>query len=114
MNADSFVDQLRIMAALEFCPATDRVLDAFRAVPRVTFAGAGPWRLLSPHERFSLPIRETPDADPKWLYNSVLIALDEDKGINISDQVFWARRFVCLQNVATVTVPVNALKATGI
>lgn len=94
MNADSFVDQLRIMAALEFCPATDRVLDAFRAVPRETFAGAGPWKFLSPHEGFSLPIRETPDADPKWLYNSVLIVLDEDKGINIGDPVFWARRFV--------------------
>jgi protein-L-isoaspartate(D-aspartate) O-methyltransferase len=94
MNADRFVDQLRIMAALEDCPATDRVLGAFKAVPRETFAGVGPWKLRSPHEGFSLPIRETPDADPKWLYHSVLIVLDEEKGINIGDPVFWARRFV--------------------
>jgi protein-L-isoaspartate(D-aspartate) O-methyltransferase len=94
MNPDSFVDQLRIMASLEDCPATDRVLDAFRAVPREVFAGSGPWKLLSPSEGFSLPIRETPDADPKWLYHSVLIVLDETKGINIGDPGFWARRFV--------------------
>lgn len=94
MHADSFVDQLRVMAALEDNPATDRVLEAFRAVPREAFAGTGPWKLRSPHEGFSLPIQETPDADPKWLYNSVLIVLDEEKGINIGDPVFWARRFV--------------------
>lgn len=94
MNPDSFVDQLRIMAALEDCPATDRVLNAFRAVPREAFAGSGPWKLRSPHEGFSLPVCETPDADPKWLYHSVLIVLDEKKGINIGDPGFWARRFV--------------------
>lgn len=93
MNADSFVDQLRILGALEDSTATDRVLDAFRIVPREAFAGAGPWKLLSSHEGFSLPVRQTPDADPKWLYNAVLIVLDEDKGINIGDPVFWARRF---------------------
>jgi protein-L-isoaspartate(D-aspartate) O-methyltransferase len=94
MNADSFVDQLRIMAALENSLATDRVLDAFRAVPREAFAGAGQWKLQSSEKYFSLPIRETPDADPKWLYNSVLIVLDEEKAINIGDPAFWARRFV--------------------
>lgn len=94
MNADSFVDQLRVMGALEDGAATDRVLDAFRSVPREAFAGPGPWQLRSPHEGFSLPVRETPDAKPKWLYNSVLIVLDEEKGINIGDPVFWARRLV--------------------
>ena len=94
MNAAYFADQLRIMAALEDGPGTDRVLSAFRAVPRERFAGQGPWKLRSPHEGFSLPVRTTPDADPKWLYHAVLIVLDEEKGINIGDPVFWARRFV--------------------
>lgn len=94
LNADAFVDQLRILAALENSAATDRVLDAFRAVPREAFAGPGPWKLLSPHEGFSFPVVRTPDANPKWLYNSVLIVLDEDKGINIGDPGFWARKFV--------------------
>ncbi len=65
MNADTFIDQLRIMAALENSPATDRVLEAFRSVPREAFAGAGPWKFRSPHEGFSLPVQQTPDADPK-------------------------------------------------
>jgi protein-L-isoaspartate(D-aspartate) O-methyltransferase len=94
MNADNFADHLRIMAALEDGPATDRVLNAFRAVSREMFAGPGPWKLRSPLEGFSLPVRATPDADPKWLYHSVLIVLDEAKGINIGDPGFWARRFV--------------------
>ncbi|MDX8347526.1 methyltransferase domain-containing protein [Cognatiyoonia sp. IB215446] len=94
MNADTFVDQLRILGALEEGPATDRVLDAFKAVAREDFAGPGPWKLRSPHEGFSLPVQVTPDADPKWLYNAVLIVMDEEKGINIGDPVFWARRFL--------------------
>jgi protein-L-isoaspartate(D-aspartate) O-methyltransferase len=93
MHAEIFADQLRILAALEVGPATDRVLDAFKAVPREEFAGPGPWKVLSPHEGFSLPVRETPDANPKWLYHSVLIVLDGKKGINVGDPVFWARRF---------------------
>jgi len=94
MNTENFADQLRILAALEEGSATDRVLEAFKTVPREAFAGPGPWNVRSPHEGFSLPVRETPDADPKWLYHSVLIVLDEQKGINIGDPVFWARRFV--------------------
>lgn len=93
MNAQNFADQLRILGALEDGPATDRVLEAFQAVPREAFAGPGPWTFRSPHEGFTLPVRATPDADPKWLYHSVLIVLDQEKGINIGDPVFWARRF---------------------
>ncbi|MEL6801433.1 MAG: methyltransferase domain-containing protein [Pseudomonadota bacterium] len=93
MNGESFADQLRILAALEEGPATDRVLDAFRTVPRETFAGPGPWKYRSPHEGFTLPVRATPDADPRWLYHAVLIVLDEAKGINIGDPGFWARHF---------------------
>ncbi|MEO0916551.1 MAG: hypothetical protein AAFY31_06150 [Pseudomonadota bacterium] len=94
MNADSFADQIRILGGLQDSPATDRVLDAFRAVPREAFAGKGPWTFRSPHEGFTLPVQQTPDANPKWLYNSVLIVLDQEKGINIGDPVFWARRLV--------------------
>lgn len=93
MQAEGFADQLRILAALEAGPATERVLDAFKAIPREKFVGPGPWKVRSPHEGFTLPLRETPDADPKWLYHSVLIVLDEEKGINVGDPVFWARRF---------------------
>lgn len=95
MHAGQFADQLRILGALDAGPATDRVLDAFRAVPREAFAGPGPWRYRSPLAGFTLPVRETPDADPKWLYNAVLVVLDEEKGINIGDPSLWSRLLVC-------------------
>jgi protein-L-isoaspartate(D-aspartate) O-methyltransferase len=91
MHADQFADQLRILGALEAGSATERVLNAFRAVPREAFAGPGPWKFRSPLAGFNLPLRETPDADPKWLYNAVLLVLDEDKGINIGDPSLWSR-----------------------
>lgn len=91
MYGDQFADQLRILGALDAGPAAERVLDAFRTVPRETFAGPGPWRYRSPLFGFTLPVRETPDANPKWLYNAVLLVLDEDKGINIGDPGLWSR-----------------------
>ncbi|MEL6645537.1 MAG: methyltransferase domain-containing protein [Pseudomonadota bacterium] len=94
MYGAQFADHLRIMAALDDGPATDRVLGAFAAVPREAFAGPGPWKYRSPHEGFTLPVRQTPDADPKWLYHAVLIVLDAEKGINVGDPGFWARHFV--------------------
>lgn len=91
MHSEYFIDQLRIMAALEDTPATDRVLDAFKDVPREKFAGPGPWKVRSPLTSFSLPAHETPDADPRWLYHCVLIVLDEEKGINVGDPGLWVR-----------------------
>lgn len=91
MHSDYFIDQLRIMAALDDTPATNRVLRAFKDVPRERFAGHGPWKLRTPLAGFSLPIFETPDADPRWLYHCVLIVLDEEKGINIGDPGLWVR-----------------------
>ena len=91
MHSDQFADQLRILGMLDAGPATDRVLDAFRDVPREVFAGPGPWKYRSSLAGFGLPVRETPDANPKWLYNSVLLVLDEKKGINIGDPGLWVR-----------------------
>ncbi|MEO1179221.1 MAG: methyltransferase domain-containing protein [Pseudomonadota bacterium] len=90
MNIEYFVDQLRVVAALEDSPATERTLDAFKSVAREDFAGKGPWKLHSARAGVSLPPRSTPDDDPKWLYHCVLIVLDEEKGINIGDPGLWA------------------------
>lgn len=95
MHGNQFADQLRILGALDAGPATDRVLDAFRIVPREAFAGPGPWKYRSPLAGFTLPVRETPDADIKWLYNAVLLVLDEEQGINIGDPGLWSRLLVC-------------------
>ena len=97
MHADQFADQIRILGMLDAGPATDRVLQAFRAVRREAFAGPGPWKYGSPLATFRRPFQETPDADPKWLYNAVLLVLDEEKGINIGDPVLWSRLLVCAE-----------------
>lgn len=89
MHADHFIDQLRVLAALEDNPSAERALDAFRSVAREEFAGPGPWKIHSALADLTLPLRSTPDADPKWLYHSVLVVLDEEKGINIGDPSLW-------------------------
>lgn len=91
MHADYFADQLRILAALDDNPATERVLHAFKTVSREAFAGSGPWKLRSSVAGALLPPKQTPDADPRWLYHCVLVVLDEEKGINIGDPGLWAR-----------------------
>lgn len=56
-----------------------RIEQAFRAVMREPFAGPGPWSIgLGGH-----PYVETPDDDPAFLYQIVLLALDRERGINI-------------------------------
>ncbi|KMW56844.1 Protein-L-isoaspartate O-methyltransferase [Candidatus Rhodobacter oscarellae] len=89
MHADHFIDQLRVLAALDDNPATNRTLAAFKSVAREDFVGNGPWKLRSALGDVTFPPRLTPDADPKWLYHSVLVVLDEEKGINIGDPSLW-------------------------
>ncbi len=56
-----------------------RVEEAFRTVEREPFAGPGPWWLdLGGH-----PYVQTPDDDPAFLYQNLLLALDHERGINI-------------------------------
>lgn len=88
-HAEGFADEIRLFGGLEPGPQTDRVLEAFKAVPREAFAGPGPWLVRSPLHRMA-PHR-TPDDDPRWLYHCVLIVLDERQGINIGEPSLWAR-----------------------
>jgi protein-L-isoaspartate(D-aspartate) O-methyltransferase len=67
----------------------ERVIDAFAAVPRERFAGPGPWRIL----HFTDGYWTTPDTDPRHLYHNVLIALDEERRLNIGEPLLWARHF---------------------
>ena len=63
-----FAEELRVVSHI----GSDRVVEAFAAVPRERFAGPGPWRLLHDGDGYW----STPDAEPHWLYHNVLIALD--------------------------------------
>lgn len=87
--ASAFLDELRLLAGLKSGPSTDRVLEAFGTVPRATFAGPGPWTVRS--ALYGMDPQQTPDDDPRWLDHCVLVALDEEKGINIGEPSMWAR-----------------------
>jgi protein-L-isoaspartate(D-aspartate) O-methyltransferase len=80
-----FAEELRVIGHL----LDERVIDAFATVPRERFAGPGPWRIL----HFTDGYWTTPDADPRHLYHNVLIALDEERRLNIGEPLLWARHF---------------------
>jgi protein-L-isoaspartate(D-aspartate) O-methyltransferase len=77
-----FAEELRVTAHM----SNERLVDAFAAVPRETFAGPGPWRLLNMWDGYWT----TPDDDPRRLYHNVLVALDEKRRLNIGEPHLWA------------------------
>lgn len=68
-----------------------RIEQAFAAVPREPFAGPPPWFILSGTAPGGARYAETPDGDPAYLYQDVLIALDRARGINIGEPSLHAR-----------------------
>ncbi|MCJ2058292.1 methyltransferase [Methylobacterium sp. J-048] len=81
--------------------ADPRIEAAFAAVPREPFAGPGPWSILASNvwrsrDRGPLYV-STPDDDPAFLYQDVLVALDAARGINIGQPSLHA---LCLDALA--------------
>ncbi len=63
------------------------IVSAFAAVPREPFAGPGPWPIQAGKGYI-----QTPDDDPAFLYQDVLVALDAERSINIgmpSAHAYW-------------------------
>ena len=58
-----------------------RIEHAFRTVPREGFLPPGPWKIFVGNMQRDAYV-ETPSADPIHLYQNVLVALDESKGLN--------------------------------
>jgi protein-L-isoaspartate(D-aspartate) O-methyltransferase len=81
-----YAEELRFVAHL----GDQRVVDAFAAVPRERFVGAGPWRI---YDIDGVGYWSTPDADPRHLYHNVLVALDESTGLNTGQPSLWAYHF---------------------
>ena len=86
-----YAEEVQAAAALSDGPQTDRLLNAFATVPREDHVRPGPWLLRSPLS--GMPSRRTPDGDHRHLYHNVLVALDEERGINIGEPALWARFF---------------------
>ena len=67
---------------------TDKQLeDAFAAVPREDFLGSGQWRILTPCS----PYTPIPERDPALIYQDVVVALDEERGVNNGSPSLHAR-----------------------
>src|ERR1700722_3799021 len=82
-----------------------RIEEAFSSVKREPFAGPAPWWLnLGAH-----PYVQTPDDDPAFLYQDLLLALDGERVINIgqpSAHAYWLR--TCKIQKAETVVQVGA------
>jgi protein-L-isoaspartate(D-aspartate) O-methyltransferase len=69
-------------ASLVAGPSRERnpaIEHAFARVKRETFAGPGPWSIMSVGSGYV----KTPDDDPAFLYQDTLVALDSERGLNI-------------------------------
>jgi protein-L-isoaspartate(D-aspartate) O-methyltransferase len=71
-----FAEKIRATAGLR----SETLVRAFASVPREDFVGPGPWKVLRPQDvrRYEA----TPDADPRHLYEDVLVALDASRNLN--------------------------------
>lgn len=72
-----YADLIRRRAGLR----SDRLVRALSEVPRESYMGPGPWKIL---RRMSQPPRyeDTPDGNPVHVYDDVLVGLDLAKRIN--------------------------------
>jgi protein-L-isoaspartate(D-aspartate) O-methyltransferase len=80
-----FADRLREAVGL----SSASLVRAFATVSRESFLGPGPWRVLVPPDLMTY--RDTPDADPRHLYDNVLVALDESRRLNNGEPAILAR-----------------------
>lgn len=69
--------------------ADPRLERAFEIVPREAFLPPGPWHMMwaDVADRYF----ETPSADPAYLYQNALVAIDASKGINNGEPFLHAR-----------------------
>jgi protein-L-isoaspartate(D-aspartate) O-methyltransferase len=75
-----------------------RVTEAFAAVPRERFLGAGPWKIFTARGYIT-----TPTADPAFLYQDVTVAIDESQKINNGQPVLHAVSLATLNPQASET-----------
>jgi protein-L-isoaspartate(D-aspartate) O-methyltransferase len=87
----SYAEEIRALAGVR-SPA---LVDAFRAVRREDFLGPGPWQILRAAE-VGGGYQTTPDADPRRLYDNVLVALDPARRLNNGEPATLAR---CLDSL---------------
>ena len=112
MTKRAGIDEIRSFYARLMAAASrwsdPRLERAFEAIPREAFCPPGPWRIVF-HGR---PV-DTPSADPAYLYQDVLVALDAAKGINNGDMVKVSSNRGYIKAVAVVTKRIPRLTVDG-
>jgi hypothetical protein len=71
-----FAEKIRATAGLR----SETLVRAFASVPREDFVGPGPWKVLRPPDVSRYEV--TADADPRHLYEDMLVALDASRNLN--------------------------------
>ena len=79
----AFFASLMAAASQSTDPRLERI---FELVPREAFMGPGPWQI-----RVGRNYVQTPDGDPRHLYQNLLVALDPLKGIHNGEPFLHAR-----------------------
>jgi protein-L-isoaspartate(D-aspartate) O-methyltransferase len=105
-------DKYRSFYAKLICTAAElddpRIDRAFREIKREPFAGPGPWWIhMGGH-----PYVQTPDDDPAYLYQNLLIALDRDQGINIGEPR-WHAHWLAACNIKEAETVVQIGAGSG-
>lgn len=73
----AYAEKIAALAELR----SNRLRDALASVPREAFVGPGPWQIMRVSSGV-LGYECTPDADPRHLYDNVLVALDASRRLN--------------------------------
>lgn len=87
----AFAEQIQALTGLR----SDGLMRGLASVPREEFVGPGPWHLVRPSE-LARGYVATPDADPRRLYDNVLVALDARRHLNNGEPAALARWLDCL------------------
>lgn len=88
-RARTFSDEIRVQGGLPLDDKTQAILAAFEAVSREAFTFGPPWRIKPGLKLDSYLTVQEPEVSD--LDHCVLIALQEEDGINIGEPSFWSR-----------------------
>jgi protein-L-isoaspartate(D-aspartate) O-methyltransferase len=82
-----FAELMTAIAGVPHSPLTS----AFASTPREHYLGPGPWKVYNGHG-----YTQTPNADPTLLYQDIVVALEEERGINNGQPSLHARCLAAL------------------
>ncbi|MGH7291236.1 MAG: hypothetical protein ACREJT_08505, partial [Myxococcota bacterium] len=82
----AFAEEIRTLADLR----SGALVRAFATLPREDFVGPGPWQIIRLSAAGGGGYETTPDADPRRIYDNVLVALDPARRLNNGEPAWLA------------------------